>query len=213
LLAAQVCVRELEAHVVEHPGRLRGWGLLVEALYLAGRPVEALRAVRHAVAGAPASHDPDRVLRPVERAALRRSRMPAQRQEGQRPILVWIDAGGRALSRALPVSGSILLGRDTGTDVPLGDASVSRTHAAVLRWEHGWTLLDLGSRYGTTLNGRAVTDGTPLRPGDVVRCGSVVLLVADGAQPGAAELRDLRDSGQPAEPVVLTLDAAAPSVG
>ena len=103
-----------------------------------------------------------------------------------------MDAAGRALSRVLPGSGSVLLGRDAGTDVPLGDPSVSRTHAAVLRWENGWTLLDLGSRDGTTLNGRPVTDGTPLRPGDVVRCGNVVLLVAD-ARPGPVpEARDAR---------------------
>ncbi len=50
LLAAQVTVRELEAHAAQHPERARGWGLLVEALYLAGRPVEALQAVRRATA-------------------------------------------------------------------------------------------------------------------------------------------------------------------
>jgi DNA-binding SARP family transcriptional activator len=217
LLAAQVSVRELEAHVAEHPERARGWGLLVEALYLAGRPVEALQAVRRATATAApeaAGHDRDAVLRPVERAALRRSRMPAARTEGsRRPSLVWVDAAGSALSRALPATGSVLIGRDAGADVPLGDPSVSRTHAAVLRWESGWTLLDLGSRDGTTLDGRPVTDGTPLRPGDVVRCGDVVLLVADsragdvpddGQESGGAA--DLRDASALTEPLVVQLD-------
>jgi DNA-binding SARP family transcriptional activator len=225
LLAAQVSVRELEAHVAGQPDRTRGWGLLVEALYLAGRPVEALQAVRRATAGP--AHDRDEVLRPVERAALRRSRMPQARAEnGRRPSLVWVDAAGRALSRALPATGSVLVGRDAGADVPLGDASVSRTHAAVLRWESGWTLLDLGSRDGTTLNGRAVTDGTPLRPGDVVRCGDVVLLVADsraGGVPedareggGAADLRDAAALVEPVgvqQPVVVDLEQARRPVG
>jgi DNA-binding SARP family transcriptional activator len=216
LLAAQVTVRELEAHVAQHPERARGWGLLVEALYLAGRPVESLQAVRRAtddVEGGP-GHDRDDVLRPVERAALRRSRMPLTRTEegGRRPSLVWVDVAGRALSRALPTTGSILVGRDTGADVPLADASVSRTHAAVLRWESGWTLLDLGSRDGTTLDGRPVTDGTPLRPGDVVRCGDVVLLVADGRSDGVPEdareaggAADLRDASALEEPIVVQL--------
>jgi pSer/pThr/pTyr-binding forkhead associated (FHA) protein len=109
--------------------------------------------------------------------------------------------------------------------VPLGDVSVSRTHAAVLRWESGWTLLDLGSRDGTTLNGRAVTDGTPLRPGDVVRCGDVVLLVADsragGVPEGAREsggAADLRDATALVEPVavqqvVVDLEQARRPVG
>jgi DNA-binding SARP family transcriptional activator len=218
LLAAQVTVRELEAHAAQHPERARGWGLLVEALYLAGRPVEALQAVRRATAielveGGPGHHRDD-VLRPVERAALRRSRLPLARTEDgtRRPSLVWVDPAGNALSRALPATGSILVGRDAGADVPLADASVSRTHAAVLRWENGWTLLDLGSRDGTTLDGRPVTDGTPLRPGDVVRCGEVVLLVADaradgvpddGGQAGGAA--DLRDASALAEPLVVEL--------
>ena len=227
MLAAQVSVRELEAHVAEHPQRARGWGLLVEALHLAGRPVEALRAVRRATTAGPdgvgPGHDRDEVLRPVERAALRRSRLPAGRpdrvrtygvrNESRRPCLVWVDAGGRALSRALPATGSVLIGRDAGADVPLGDPSVSRTHAAVLRWENGWTLLDLGSRDGTTLDGRPVTDGTPLRPGDVVRCGDVVLLVADGDAGGVPEnarestgAPDLRDVTALAEPLVVQLD-------
>src|SRR3954471_8977598 len=216
LLAAQVTVRELEAHVAQHPERARGWGLLVEALYLAGRPVESLQAVRRATEdtdGGP-GHDRDDVLRPVERAALRRSRMPlARTQDGGRgPSLVWVDVAGRALSRALPTTGSILVGRDAGADVPLADVSVSRTHAAVLRWESGWTLLDLGSRDGTTLDGRPVTDGTPLRPGDVVRCGDVVLLVADGRADGVPEdareaggAADLRDASALAEPIVVQL--------
>ena len=121
---------------------------------------------------------------------------------------MWVDAAGRALSRVLPASGSVLVGRDAGADVPLGDPSVSRTHAAVLRWENGWTLLDLGSRDGTTLNGRPVTDGTPLRPGDVVRCGSVVLLVAD-ARPGPVP--EARTPG--ADPLVVDLSGAANPVG
>jgi pSer/pThr/pTyr-binding forkhead associated (FHA) protein len=78
---------------------------------------------------------------------------------------------------SLPATGSLLLGRQAGADVRLPGLSVSRAHAAVLRVRDGWTLLDLGSRFGTRLNGRLVTDGSPLHPGDVVRCGGVALLV------------------------------------
>jgi len=96
----------------------------------------------------------------------------------QLPALVWLEPDGRSRVHSLPRTGSMLIGRQSGADVRLGDTSVSRAHAAVLRVDGGWTLLDLGSRGGTTLNGRDVTDGTPLRPGDVLRCGGVVLLVS-----------------------------------
>jgi len=195
------CVSDLEEHLALHPARLRGWAILVTALHRAGRPAEALGAHRRALsalatahpegAHPPAEHDP--VLRRLERAALVTAQgggrdehpypHPAERVDGGRtgaqlPALVWLEPDGRSRVHSLPRTGSMLIGRQSGADVRLGDTSVSRAHAAVLRVDGGWTLLDLGSRGGTTLNGRDVTDGTPLRPGDVVRCGGVVLLVS-----------------------------------
>src|SRR5206468_2925431 len=89
---------------------------------LPGLPALAVRRATEDADGGP-GHDRDDVLRPVERAALRRSRMPLARTEdsGRRPSLVWVDVAGRALSRALPATGSILVGRDAGADVPLAD--------------------------------------------------------------------------------------------
>lgn len=75
---------------------------------------------------------------------------------------------------ALPVvrlGAEVVLGRHPGCEVQLEEATVSRRHAAI-RWREGvWILSDLDSTNGTWLNGRPVTRGTPVRPGDVVQLG------------------------------------------
>ncbi len=130
-----------------------------------------------------AAWDQDPVLRRLERAATGADGPlpgpePEEYATAHPPVLVWLDGQGRSRVHSLPWTGSVLIGRQAAADVRVDGESVSRAHAAVLRVEGGWTLLDLGSRNGTTLNGRPVSDGTPLRAGDVVRCGTVVLLVS-----------------------------------
>ncbi len=73
------------------------------------------------------------------------------------------------------------LGRALGNELPLGDPSVSRHHLE-LRWEAGaWLARDLGSRNGSTLNGRRLEAEAPLAPGDRLRLGEVELLLRGAA--------------------------------
>ncbi|MGW4380019.1 FHA domain-containing protein [Kitasatospora sp. NPDC004531] len=70
-----------------------------------------------------------------------------------------------------PAVGRLLIGRMTGSDLRLGDATVSRRHAE-LRFEDGrWLLHDLGSANGTFVNDRRLAGGTVVRPGDRLRFG------------------------------------------
>lgn len=64
------------------------------------------------------------------------------------------------------------IGRAPGSDLRLTDVSVSRQHAELRRYGDGWVLYDLGSTNGTHVNGRRVTGGVPVRPGDQVEFGS-----------------------------------------
>ncbi|MEY9948097.1 FHA domain-containing protein [Kitasatospora sp. GAS1066B] len=64
------------------------------------------------------------------------------------------------------------IGRAPGSDLRLTDVSVSRWHAELRRLGDGWVLYDLGSTNGTHVNGRRVTGGVPVRPGDQVAFGS-----------------------------------------
>ena len=79
-----------------------------------------------------------------------------------------------------------LLGRGEGNDVILNYPVVSRQHAALIRGEgESWTVYDLGSKSGTTVNGAPVgPGGAPVRLGDVLGLGGVetVLLPAPSAE-------------------------------
>jgi hypothetical protein len=75
----------------------------------------------------------------------------------------------------LPVSDGTIVGRDPGScDVAVRHASVSVVHARLSRIGGAWTVLDLGSRNGTDVDGAparprvAVAAGARIRIGDVV---------------------------------------------
>ncbi len=74
---------------------------------------------------------------------------------------------------ALLGEGEHVMGRDPELPVCLASASVSRRHAT-FRVEGGQARLeDLGSKNGTSLNGRRLTEPRLLSDGDEVRAGSV----------------------------------------
>ncbi|PYC82142.1 peptide-binding protein [Streptomyces tateyamensis] len=75
---------------------------------------------------------------------------------------------------------ALRIGRAPGSDLRLSDASVSRNHAELRRYPHGWTLRDLGSTNGTHVNGHRVTGAVPVRPGDRVTFGNLAFRLAAG---------------------------------
>ena len=74
----------------------------------------------------------------------------------------------------LPDDGRTIIGRSSQADWRIGDEAVSRRHACVDSTDGAHTITDLGSRHGTTVNGRALEkdERTPLRPGDSVSFGA-----------------------------------------
>ena len=67
------------------------------------------------------------------------------------------------------------LGRGTEASVILDDSYLSQQHVAFERRGDGWTVIDLGSTNGTYLNSERVDRSAPLRVGDQVQIGSIVL--------------------------------------
>lgn len=75
----------------------------------------------------------------------------------------------------LPLSeGELTVGREIGLGLSLvGESTVSRRHAAVVRNGQVVSVKDFGSTNGTWVNGSKVTGDVVLRPGDAVQFGSV----------------------------------------
>ncbi len=86
--------------------------------------------------------------------------------------------GAEALTIALPMQVSISVGRAPEADISLNDGTLSGHHLTLARLSDGrWTIEDLGSTNGTTVEGLTlkVGDRMPLRNGSVIKAGQVTL--------------------------------------
>jgi DNA-binding winged helix-turn-helix (wHTH) protein len=94
--------------------------------------------------------------------------------------------------RAIPLApGENVIGRDPQAAVFVDDSTVSRRHARVTVKGNDAFLEDLGSKNGTTVNGRPPGASSVLRHGDAVLLGSVLFTVRVAAAEGeTATLRD-----------------------
>jgi hypothetical protein len=99
------------------------------------------------------------------------ARVDSRPRPGARATLAW----GR-IRFPLDV-GEHVIGRDPATDVRLNASTVSRHHACVVVGVDGVRLSDLGSKNGTFRGEQRVTDAVDLRDGDVVRIGSLTMIV------------------------------------
>lgn len=110
------------------------------------------------------------------------------------PELIWGEGQGSQTKRWSLV-GSQLIGREHA-DITIPLAEVSRRHAIISVKTGLWTLEDLGSRNGTSVNGTMLSAGIahPLRDGDVILvAGMAELLYKDPmATPVAPRLGKLR---------------------
>lgn len=90
-----------------------------------------------------------------------------------RPALV--VATGEAAGTRVVVDHSVLIGRDPTADLMLADALVSWHHARVEDRGDSWTLLDLDSTNGVTVNGQRAREWR-LSPNDRIVIGSSAIL-------------------------------------
>jgi pSer/pThr/pTyr-binding forkhead associated (FHA) protein len=111
---------------------------------------------------------------PQESILLSRDEADVLRAAVPAPTALFRVEGGPGLSRGgtVEVSGSTVVGRGSDSDVQLdGDDFASSRHARLESRADGTWVVDLESTNGTFVNGKAVTQPTRLRPGDVVRVG------------------------------------------
>ena len=92
-------------------------------------------------------------------------------------LLVLFTEGERPSSCAFTGVAETTIGRHPENQLPLNDAGMSRYHAMVLFGRGGVKVRDQGSHNGTFLNGQRLTGENPTSYGDVIRCGTTLLLV------------------------------------
>ena len=83
-----------------------------------------------------------------------------------------ITSGPRSgLELDLPETG-LSIGRSSGSGLQIKDDYTSSAHAKVVRWRDQWMVQDLGSTNGTYVDGKRITEATPVRVGSSVRIGT-----------------------------------------
>ena len=101
---------------------------------------------------------------------------PGVQAEAPIPARLYV-AEGPERGRSLALSGSpALVGRSRGCTLTLTDPNASKEHLRIA-WEHGsYVVTDLGSSFGTRLNGQAVSRAA-LSPLDRIAVGDTVMIV------------------------------------
>ena len=89
--------------------------------------------------------------------------------------LIEIREPGRAVRRVV-VNRALEIGRDCDGEL-LDDEGVSRRHVKLVPSPLGLSIVDLGSRNGTLINGATLETRAVLAPGDVVRLGHTEIVV------------------------------------
>nr|WP_241428923.1 FHA domain-containing protein [Agrococcus sp. ARC_14] len=83
-----------------------------------------------------------------------------------------VTSGPRAgLELDLPQTG-LSIGRSSGSGLQIKDDYTSSNHAKIVRWRDQWVVQDLGSTNGTFVEGKRISESTPVRVGTAVRIGT-----------------------------------------
>ena len=115
--------------------------------------------------------------------------------------LVQQTAGGEETIAELDALQTFAIGRASGNDARFTDPAVSNHHLRLDRTEQGWTLTDLDSANGTTVNGNPVAGTVALAaPATIVLGEAVWLRFVDDTAPAS-------DAAPPPPPALLTSEA------
>ncbi|WP_026372950.1 FHA domain-containing protein FhaB/FipA [Agrococcus lahaulensis] len=71
----------------------------------------------------------------------------------------------------LPETG-LTIGRSSSAGLQIKDDYTSNSHAKIVRWRDEWVVQDLDSTNGTFVDGKRITQSTPVRVGSSVRIGT-----------------------------------------
>jgi phosphoserine phosphatase RsbU/P len=117
--------------------------------------------------------------------------------------------GPDGLTRTLPLSGTRLaVGRSSSVELSFpDDAGLSRQHFALELVGDDWSVLDLGSKNGTFVNGIPLKARLTLRPGDRITAGHLsIVFAADqhASAPGVVVFEGGAESDSPSTSTLVT---------
>ncbi len=114
------------------------------------------------------------------------------------PPVIEIREPGQAVRRVV-LSHAVEVGRDCDGEV-VSDAGVSRRHLKLVPNPTSLSVVDLGSRNGTLVNGHPLSGRASLQAGDIVRLGSTdIVVVSRPATPGPVRPARATVRARPAE--------------
>ncbi len=90
------------------------------------------------------------------------------------PLLVVEKGHDKGKAIPIPTGGTVIIGRDSSTALPLRDTMTSRMHCKIQQHEDGYFLTDLESMNGTYLNGERVRETIKLDHGDLIKIGDTL---------------------------------------
>ncbi len=102
-----------------------------------------------------------------------------RRQKRQEKPLVTLY-NGRTRKKIPVLCWENSIGRSKGSDIVIEDPTVSRNHCVLLRREAGWFITDVGSKSGTKVNGKTVTERHKVKLDDTIEIGSTALTLCRG---------------------------------
>ena len=105
-------------------------------------------------------------------ASARRHRRP------EKPLITLENTSTGQLVPVLFWENSI--GRSKGSDIVVDDMSVSRNHCVLLRRPEGWMVSDIGSKFGTQVNGKRIRKRTVVNLDDDFTVGSTTFVLKRG---------------------------------
>ncbi|MEO8552660.1 MAG: FHA domain-containing protein, partial [Kofleriaceae bacterium] len=94
---------------------------------------------------------------------------------GELALLVVAD--GPPIVAPLAANRELRIGRGSGADITIDDASLSRAHAVFRVRDGAVEVEDLGSSNGTTIRGARITGATRVEVGEAIQLGTVLVVV------------------------------------
>ncbi len=92
-------------------------------------------------------------------------------------VILKVIEGAKAGSKVAIKKDRFLIGRSPKCHLSAGSTAISRQHCAIMRHDAKVTVEDLGSRNGTQVNGKKVTEAVELSSGDELTVGPLKFMV------------------------------------